>query len=45
MDVASAVIGRGEGFEATLMGRRALQVRRTGDQLGDGIGERVDDVA
>ena len=41
MDVAAAAVRRGEGGQAALVLRRALEVRRAGDQLRDRLRQQV----
>ena len=45
MDVAAAAVLGGEGGELALVLRGALEVRRAGEQLRDGVGQQIDDVA
>ena len=45
MDIAPAVVLGGEGGELALVPGGALKVGRTRQQLRDGIGEKIDDVA
>src|SRR5204863_7937335 len=45
MDVAAVTVLCREGTQTALVLRGALQVRRAGQQLRDGIGQQIQDVA